>query len=152
MHGFLVLRPWVWPARSLAIQVSLDIHESLQIAAYTLRQAWRWFQWSRFCKSNRHETFKFDELLPKRSHSCNFDMAGVAVGAMFSPAQVNDLIDMDRSEGDPPTNKCMWGCGELGSQLCALRCPLRPLDLRQASENANLKIKPGKKSMKCQQI
>lgn len=49
--------------------------------------------------------------------------AGVAVGAMFSPAPVNDLIDMDRSEGDPLTNKCMWGCGALGSQLCALRCP-----------------------------
>lgn len=40
--------------------------------------------------------------------------------------------------------------GSKGQALC-LKMPLRPLDLRQASKNANLKIKPGKKSMKCQQ-
>ena len=36
-------------------------------------------------------------------------------------------------------------------QALCLSMPLRPLDLRQTSENTNLKIKPGKKSIECQQ-
>ena len=62
-----------------------------------------------FCKSNRHEVFEFDEVLPKHLHSCNFDMvrkesllcpavSGVGVGAMLSPAAVNDHIDQDRPD------------------------------------------------------
>ena len=83
-------------------------------------------------------------MLPKRSHSCNFVMvrresllcpaaAGVAVGAMLSPAAVDDLIDMDRSEADPLTNKCIWGCGELGSHHhTTWQCNLRPRKLLPA--------------------
>ena len=49
------------------------------------------------------------------------------------------------------------GCQRTGQgrallEAFCLKMPLRPLDLRQASENANLKIKPGKKSIECQQI
>ena len=81
----------------------------------------------------------FDEVLPKHFHSCNFDMvrkesllcpavSGVGVGAMLSPAAVNDHIDKDRPDSEPIHNRCIWGCGCLGDfHHIAWECQHRPL-------------------------
>ena len=89
-------------------------------------RGWRLYQWSLFCKSNRHEVYEFDEVLPKHFHNCNLQMvrkeslscsavAGVGVGAMLSPAAVNNHINKDRPDSEPIHNRCIWGCGRFSS-------------------------------------
>ena len=129
VHGFQVVEPWVWSA--------------FQIAAHKLRQGWRWFQWSLFCKSNDLIDMRFLSstkcclgifiavtliwFVRVTVVSCG---CGGGVGAMLSPAAVNDHIDKDRPDSDPLTNRCIWGCGCLGTHYhIAWECELRPRKL-----------------------